>query len=227
VGLWLAATRTPRAERGRIALLSGLAVVPPAAALAMVPVGLDYLLYRNVLPALIPASMVLAAGFGARRAGAAGWTALAVLCTLSVGIVLATADEPKYGKEVWREVARALGPAPSGRAIVASPGSFAVRWPLAVYLPGTRLMPAAGAVVREVVVVGAAHRKLGALADPVTPRPLFAPPPPAPGLRLAARVNGDRFTLFRYRAARPLLVHPAQLARSRIARIETSVLLQP
>jgi hypothetical protein len=226
VGLWLAAARATRAERAGAMLAGGLALMPPAAALALALIGFDYVLYRNVLTALIPALIVLGAGFGARRAGAWGAAALCVVCAISLAVVVATADQPKYRKEVWREVAHALGPARYGRAIVASPGGPA-ELPLAVYLPGTHRMPRSGAAVREVVVVGAPHRKLGSLSDPVVPRPTSPPTPPASGFRLAGRRYADKFTFFVFRSRRPLVVRPGQLRGSRIAAIDTIVLVQP
>jgi 4-amino-4-deoxy-L-arabinose transferase-like glycosyltransferase len=225
VGLWLAARARP-AQRDGVLLAGGLAALVVVAELALAAIGRDYLLYRNALPALIPALVVLGAGFGARGSGAVRALALVVLCSISVGVVVATAHQPKYRKEVWRDVARALGPAPAGRAIVVTPGGPSES-PLAVYLPGTRRMPAAGAAVSEVAVVGAPYRKLGSLADPVTPRPASPPPPPAPGLRLVARRYAGRFTVFTYRSGRAVPVRIAQLERSRIARIDTLVLLQP
>jgi mannosyltransferase len=227
VGLWLAATRAARRERDGAALAGGLALMPPLGALALAAIGFDFVLYRNVIPALIPALIVLGAGFGSRRASpAAAVPALGLLCAISVGVVVATAHQPKYRKEVWREVAHALGPTSSGRAIVATPGGPA-ELPLAVYLPGTRRMASRGAAVREIVVVGAAYRKPGSLADPVTPRPAAPPPPPAPGFRLAGRYDGAKFALFRFRSSRPLVVRAAEIRGSRIGASDTMVLVQP
>lgn len=224
-GVWLAA-RTRPPERDGVVLAAGFALLVVAAELLMAAVGFDYLLYRNALPALIPALVAIGAGFAVRRAVAVRALALTVLCAMSVAVVVATAHQPKYRKEVWRELARVLGPAPGGRAIVVTPGGPS-RYPLAVYLPGTRRLPPAGARVPEVVVAAAPYRRLGSLADPVTPRPAKPPPPPAPGLRLVRRVESADVTVFAYRAPRPLHVTRAQLAPSRLARVGVMVLLQP
>ena len=235
VGLWLAATATTKTERDGAALAATLAVAPVAVALVLSVVGLDFLLYRNVLPALVAVLVVLGAGFGAQRAGLAGAAALAVLCVLSVGVVLATADEPKYRKEVWREIGSALGPAPDGRAIVVTPGGPAAAG-FSVYIPSSRLLSfdgkqlrspsqLRGAAVGEVVLVAAARRGAGTAEEPKTPR-IDAPPPPPPGFHYAGREDGKRYVLFRYRAPRPRPVSAA-LETRRLDDTETAVLIQP
>jgi hypothetical protein len=237
IGLWLAATATTRAERDGAALAATLAAAPVAVAIVLSLAGLDYLLYRNVLPALVAVLVVLGAGFGARRAGWAGAAALAVLCVLSLGVVLATSDQPKYRKEVWREVGIALGPAPNGRAIVVTPGVPAAAG-LTVYIPGSRLMgPEETAVshmslgaeradVGEVVLAAAARRDAGSTEEPTTPR-FDAPPPPPPGFRYAGREDGEGYVLFRYRAPHARPVSAATLEPRRLDDTLMAVLLQP
>jgi uncharacterized membrane protein len=226
VALYVLVTRATRPERDGVILPGLLAIVVVASGLALALAGHDYLLYRNVVHALVPALIVIGAGFAVRGAGVARLAALCVLCSISVAAVIATAHQPKYRKEVWREVAHAFGPASSGRAIVATPGGSA-GVPLAVYLPGTRRMPRTGARLREVALVGAAYRQLGSFADPVTPRPASPPPPPAPGFALAGRRNGERFTIFIYRSAQARNIRPRDLADDAIAPTRAAILLQP
>lgn len=224
VAVWLLAMRADRGEREGAVLAGSVALAAFGTPLALSLVGFDYLNPRNVLAALVPVLIVLAAGFGAQRAGALGAGSLAVLCALSLGVLAITADEPKFRREDWRGVAEALGPARTNRAIVATPREPA-REPLQLYLDADR-MPSAGAAVREVVVVGGARRELGSTAEPEVPRPKSPPREPAPGFRHAGRHDAERFTLFRFSAGRPITVRPAELSRSRFDTIEPIVLLQ-
>ena len=226
VGLWLALTRADRTERDGAVLAAALAVAVVVIACIPALVGFDYLLYRYVLPALVPALIALGAGFAAPRAGVPGTAALGVLCALSLAVVFVTRDEPKYGKEVWRELASGLGPARSPRAIVATPGG-AAKAGLKVYLPGSDEMAPAGATVREIVIVGAPRRPPGGRSRPRVPRPAEAPPTPADGFRFAGRVEDERYTLFTYRAEREAVVRPRELERTRIDETHVEVLLQP
>ena len=226
VGLWLVVTRAALPDREGAILAGGLALAAVAGALVVSLTVFDYLLYRNLIPILIPTLIVLGAGFGARRAGATGATALVLLCAISVGVVIATADEPKYRREIWREAAHAIGEPSSARAVVATPAKYAEN-PLVYYLPGSRVMPQEGRAVAEIVVLGGARRELGSADEPRTPRPNSPPPAPAPGFRLVERYEGDRFTFFRYRFARAVVTRPDELARSRIDEIDSVVLFQP
>ena len=55
--------------------------------------GLDYFIYKNVIGAAVAVSVLLGAGMAASRAGMVLGVAL---CALSLGVVAATAWEPKY-----------------------------------------------------------------------------------------------------------------------------------
>jgi hypothetical protein len=227
VALWLAAARTRPAERQGAALAFALAVAVVAIPLVLALGGSDYVFYRNVLPALIPALVAFGAGFGAARAGMLGAAALGVLCVVSLGVVAVTRNLPKYRKEVWREVAAEIGPARGPRAIVITPRGPATVGLTLVYLPGTGSLAPQGAAVREIVIVAAPRRAPGASARPHIPRPASVPASPVPGFRLTQRVENDKFTLLRYRSARAVFVVPRQLQPARIDTVEAAVLLQP
>jgi mannosyltransferase len=223
-GLVLLARRAaPREQRGAVvAGVLGLAVVVlPVLAAA---VGLDYYLYRNVLPGLVPLAVLLAAGYAARRAGISGLAAATAFCVLSVAVVAVTAAEPKYGREDWRTAAEALGAAPGGRAIVATPALSAGR-PLVHYLPRSRRIGRGTARVSEIVLLGMAQRALGGWEEPEPPRPP-PPPPPVRGFRLVESIEADKFTLFRFRAPRPMPVRLETLPRARIDSADAVVVLQ-
>lgn len=223
VGLVLLVVRGDEHEhRGAVlAGVLGLAVLtlPIGAAL----VGFDYYLYRYVLPALVPLAVVVAAGFGARRAGTAGPAAAAAFCALSIGIVAVTAGEPKFGREDWRTASEVMGPARGGRAVVATPRLGAFRT-LVLYLPASRQVQGGTADVAEIVLLGMARRALGAWKEPEPPRP-STPPAPVPGFRLVERFEEEHFTLVRFRAARPTRVRLDRLERARLDAAEEAVVV--
>jgi len=151
--------------------------------------------------------------------------ALAGLLVLSVVVVLSTSWEPKYHREDWRGVARALGPPRVGRAIVMTPAYSQV--PLAAYMPGTREMPPTGARMREVVLLGVARDDPGSLAPPSVPRAAPRSPAPAAGLRPVEIRREALFTLVRYRAAHPVRLAVDALEAKGLGGTEARVMVQP
>ncbi|MEA2399249.1 MAG: mannosyltransferase, partial [Thermoleophilaceae bacterium] len=201
-----------------VAAKLGLAALALPALLGLV--GVDYFNSRNVIPALVPLVVLGAAGFVAAR-GRGTALAAAGLCTLSLGVVLTTASEPKYHSEDWRTAARALGSAVVPRAIVVTPGQ-AGRKPLEVYLPGARPVWQSIARVGEVDVVvlprqGSARPPSGFLARLEDMR--------LNGFHLAAWRTGVHFALATYRARAPQPVSASVLA-PRVGRLRPAVLVQ-
>ncbi|HZO49351.1 MAG TPA: glycosyltransferase family 39 protein [Gaiellaceae bacterium] len=195
--------RGGRRERRGAALLGALAIATVALPLALSLAGLDYFLSRNAIAAWAPLALVVAAGVASRSAGLAGAALLAAICAVSVGVVAASADEPKFGGEDWRGAARALGPATADRAVVlwlgVGEGAFAL------YRPHAAPLPATGAVVREVdvVAVGPSHdAALLARRDSLFPRPPF---------RRAGRIEGRFFVVVRFVAPAPRRVRRQSL----------------
>ena len=196
--------RGGEAERrgGALALAIGAGSV--LAALACAALGQDYVLGRNLLPALIPLALVAAAGIAAPRAGRLGLAIGAglVLYWLAFGVY---ADfRPALQREDWRTMAREIGP-PRGRprAILC--------WeeggePLAFYLDAGERQVKWKQWRRGPVAV--------AEVDVVSGRP----PPPGAGaaalLPPGQRMTSGRMTLVRYRAGRPLRLRWGQLTGS-------------
>ena len=145
---------------------------------------------RNVIASLLPILVGLACGFGASRAGRLGLSLAAALCLLSIGVVLATAHTPKFGKEDWRNAASAVGDAGT-RAIVVTPNGGAP--PLAYYLGG-RATPLSGSGIRvaEIAVVAGAVRPPAALRRPAHPTWLPLPRPPGSSSRDGATRSTTR-----------------------------------
>jgi hypothetical protein len=164
LALGLLVLRADPPERRGAWIAAAMVGVLVGAPLVMALAGADYLITRNVILAWLPFAVVLAAGFGARRAGVLGIAGAGALCALGLALVIAVEASPGYRREDWRGAARALGPATVERAIVASPVGGGPA--LAAYLHGARDFPRSGARVREIDVVGVAARRPGLPAKP-------------------------------------------------------------
>jgi 4-amino-4-deoxy-L-arabinose transferase-like glycosyltransferase len=170
-------------ERRRAALcaLVGLGVVALATAAALA--GHDYVVERNLLPALLPLAAVAALGYAAPRAGLIGLLALVGLCVYWLAFDIHVTQTPNLQRPDFREVTRDLGPASTRRAIVS--------WKLAAdpvgwYLPDASVRMYSGVErVGEIDVVG----KPRTAREPVTLPPAF---------HLVQRIHADRLTVSRY-----------------------------
>lgn len=192
-----------------------------AAAGALVPlvlalVGADYLLPRNLIAVYVPIVLLVAAGL-ARMPVWIGVAGAAVLCAVAIVVNVEVTRDDNLQRDDWRGAAAALGPATAAtgaRAVVVTP-DFAKK-PLRLYAAGTLpLMPAAGAFVREIVVIGNDRP------------PAFAPPAPAPaGFTEAGRTRTPSYLLIRYTAPAPRPVTPAALAATRLGPKPAAILSQ-
>jgi len=185
-------------------------------ALAFAAAGQDFVLDRNLLPALIPLALVGAAGIAAPRAGRLGIAVGAALVAYLLAFCVYSDFRPALQREDWRSVASAIGPPRGPRAILV--------WeqgdePLAFYIGAgeTRVMPKewrrAPRGVSEV--------------DVVSGRP---PPPGArsalpPSFHLVQRAVLGRMALVRYRSARPRRVAWRGIARNFTGYPNNAVLL--
>jgi mannosyltransferase len=215
-GLWLLMRRGDPSERrgGLVAGSVGLAALVLPVPLAVI--GLDFYIYRYLIVALLPFAVVVGAGFGAARAGRLGTGLAAGLVVLSLGIVVATASEPKFQRETWREAAEALGVPEDDRVVVVTPGGAAGPLP-DVYLPHTRVLEGGAAMVVEVDVLALPRREeLGAIGNPELPAFDGPPRPPARGYELVDSRRTEDFLLLRYRAPAPRPLSWDQLVSSAV-----------
>src|SRR3954471_1775634 len=195
-GLWLLARRADERERRGARRAALIALPALAVPLVLAIVGVDYLITRNLIAAWVPLATVVAAGFGARRAGRAGIAAAAALCALSLAVLIAVDASPAYQRGDWRGVARAIGPVPQrGRAIVVSPYFGAL--PLSLYTGPIGLPPPGVVGAAEIDIVAVAERRQGQTPSP--PRPARLGPPP-PGFGPPRVERADTYTLIRYPA---------------------------
>jgi len=221
-GVYLLIRRaTAQEQRGAIPLAVLAAVVVAVPALLTIT-GADYLVTRNVIVALPPLLVALAAGFASVRAGRAGPAAAALLAAIGVAMCVGVALDKRYQRDDWRGVAERLGPPRGTRLLVVSPVNG--RIPLEVYLPGARkARPEERALFTEMDVVGFAPRGPG--DAPHAPRP--PNPPTLPGLSPPERIETDTYTVLRYRSSPPRAFEDNLLYGSSLGAVQAELVVQP
>jgi hypothetical protein len=212
-------------KRTRDAVVVGGAV---GVAVWVVPVALgylgqDYFLSRNVMPAVVPLTVAVAAACVAPRARVLGGALAAVLIGMFAFATVDVQSHPYLERPNWRAVARALGPAKVPRGILAADGTAAD--PLKVYLPRVDWAEPRGRRIwiREIDVVGATKRlrvfsaptRTGVLLEAGIDHPLgpSVPRVRAPrGTWLISRFRVENWVLGRFGLRRPIRVGIDQLA---------------
>jgi mannosyltransferase len=212
-----ALTALRRATWGLL-LAAALAAATFGIPLLLALVDADYFETRNVLLAWLPAAAVVGAGLAGSRAGIAG---AAVLCAIGLAAVIGVDATATWQRDDWRGVAETLGPAPGGRAIVASPAQTSAV-PLEVYLPGEVRGLGAGARVHQVAYVSTLGGS-GGVHPPEPPRPSVAPG--VAGFHELRRVYAAGFTVIVLGAPRPTPVRSAELYPSRLLPLREAALL--
>jgi hypothetical protein len=195
VALALLLLGTRREKRGgAIGLAVGLGVVALAGAAALI--GKDYVVERNLLPALVPLAAVVALGLGAVRVHLVGVLVAVALCAYWLAFDVYITQTPNLQRPDWRGVVSALGPPRVPRAIVSwRLAGDPLRW----YLEdGAMRWYGGGERVREVDLVG----KRTVAEHPANLPPEFRP---------AGVVRMDRLTIARYVSPRPVLLQMPEL----------------
>jgi len=183
VALLLAAFRGAREERraAGLGLAVGLGVVLLATGAALA--GKDYIVERNLLPALVPLAVAVAVGFAADGARRLGLACAALLCVYWLAYDIHVTRTPNLQRPDFRDLTEHLGPPSRPRAIVT--------WKLAAdpirfYLDGPSRRAYRGVLpVSEIDVVS---------------KPVVAGKPPGlpPSFRPVERRRLERLTLIRY-----------------------------
>jgi mannosyltransferase len=186
VALW-GNRRERRGAALGVALGLGVAALAAAAAL----VGKDYVVERNLLPALIPLAAAAAIGLSASGARRVGLLLAVTLCAYWLGFDAYVTQTPNLQRPDFRTLTRELGQPSGRRAIVTwKLAADPVRW----YLQDHALRMYGGLErVGEVDVVS---------------KPLVAESPvnlPA-SFRVAQRLRLDRLTLTRYVSRYPMRI---------------------
>jgi 4-amino-4-deoxy-L-arabinose transferase-like glycosyltransferase len=202
------------------AAIGGFVWIAP---LALAYLGQDYFLSRNVMPAVVPLIVAVAAACAAPRARVAGGALAAALLGMFAFAAIDVQSHPYLERPNWRAVARALGPAKAPRGILASDGTTAD--PLKIYLPHVDWSEPRGRRIwiREIDVVGAT-KHLGLLSARTRPSVLVeaglshprgpsVPRAVAPrGTWLISRFRVDNWVLGRFGLRRPIRVGIDRLA---------------
>jgi mannosyltransferase len=146
--------RRADARERRGALVAGaLAASGLLLSLVLVVAGIDELITRNLIVALVPVIVLISGGLGARRAGLLGVAGAITLCAVGVIASIGVTADPNLQRPDWRAVARAIGPRPAhaGRAILLQRYGFLM--PLALDVPGLRFLGSQGRRVNELDVI--------------------------------------------------------------------------
>ena len=207
--VFLAALGSRRERRGAVLGLGvGLGVLALAGAAALV--GKDYVIERNLLPALVPLAVVVALGLGAARARLAGVLVAVALCSYWLAFDIYVTQTPNLQRPDIRSVASALGPARVPRAIVTwRLNGDPLRW----YLDdGAMRWFGGGERVREVDLVGK-H----VVAEGRAPLP--------PQFRPAGTTRMGRLTIARYVSPTPVKLWTQELDHLQTGYIADTIVL--
>lgn len=188
VALLLALARGSRREKKGLAigLGIGLGVVLLASAAALV--GKDYVVERNLLPALVPLLTAAAIGLAASGARRVGLVLAIVLCAYWLAFDIHVTQTPNLQRPDFRALTEAIGPTGRPRAIVtwtlaADPVQFYLRGDSRRIYSGTESIDEVDVVSKPVVA-----------GRPVPLPPTFHP---------VERLRLDRLTLIRYVSSKP------------------------
>jgi mannosyltransferase len=197
VALLLAALRGTRREKRGVAigLAIGLGVVLLAGCAALI--GKDYVVERNLLPALIPLGIAVAVGLSASGAKRVGVVCAAVLCAYWLSFDVYVTRTPNLQRPDFRDLAEQLGPPSAPRAIVT--------WKLAADPIRFYLHDGSRRAYRGIVPVA----EIDVISKPVVAR---KPPGLPPDFRPVERLRLERLTLIRYLSSRVHLI-PFQILR--------------
>lgn len=183
LALLLVALRgSPREKRGAaLGLAVGMGVVLLASGAALV--GKDYVVERNLLPALVPLATAVAIGFAASGARRIGFVCAALLCAYWLAYDVYVTRTPNLQRPDFRDLARQLGPPRRPRAILT--------WKLAADPIRFYLDDGSRRAYRGMVPV----REIDVVSKPVVARKPVGLPP---DFRPVERRRLERLTLIRY-----------------------------
>lgn len=193
-GFALLAFRGDRREKRAAAAplaVAGLTIGVPLL-LAIASATKDYVLARNLLPALVPLLVVLAIGFTVRRARRLGAVLAALLVAYSLVFAIYVNFDEELQRPDWRAVADHLGQPEAPRATVLwALGEAPLRYYLSTGAIQLKPVEGYGWLVREINFVSDGE----------------APPPPrrllGPGFHEAGHEDVGRLFIRRYRLDHP------------------------
>lgn len=192
-----------RERRGALlGMIVGIGTLLLAAGAALL--GHDYVVERNLLPALVPLAAAVAIGLSTSRARVPGLILAAVLCSYWLAFDVYVARTANLQRPDFRDLTAQLGPPGRRRAIVtwrlaADPIRFYLR-------DGAERIYSGESPVREIDVI----------SKPVVGRPAGLPP----AFRARERLRLERLTLTRYmsKRIRPVPFHVLRDVRTGFGR---------
>ncbi|HEX3239951.1 MAG TPA: glycosyltransferase family 39 protein [Solirubrobacterales bacterium] len=203
---WRGAAGERRAAR--VPLLVGAAAIGVPVLLAIFPAGKDFVLARNMIPALVPLLVVVAIGLTLPSARRLGQVLAAGLLAYSLAFCLWASFSPDLQRPDWGAVASRLGEPQAPRALVTwTLGEAPLRQELgsgAFMVKGSERLDW---MVHEIATVSDGK-------TPPLPRRMLGP-----GFRETAREDAGRLYIRRYRLPRPGLA-PLRLRQLRHARLD-------
>ncbi|MBV9805447.1 MAG: hypothetical protein JO130_19780 [Solirubrobacterales bacterium] len=218
LSLVLLATRSDPAPRRGALVAGSFALAGLIISLALVVVGFDDLLTRNLLAIWASAALLVAGGLAAPRAATLGLLATVALCAIGVSAALGVAFERSLERPDWRVVAAALGDhaPPGGRAVLVQ--HYRDLLPLSLYEPALHFWPGERAIrVRELDVVSFTSPASAGFcwwgsACNLWPSRIQASYPVA-GFHPVSERHALQFTVLRLLASRPVRLTPAEVSR--------------
>ena len=210
-GLWR--VLEPREERAVLLtlLIAAGGILTP---ILLVAFGADYLAPRNLVAAMIPVSVMIALIVVSRRAGTVGMAFAALIALAFLAVSIDVELSPRLQRGNWRGLAKALvdlRPVGGDRAITTVELGSA---PLEYYLPGLHNLARNRSVtVSEIDETGYAPLRTSAGQTP------------APGFRLADRLDVNGLIAYRFLSPVPRPVSEATLRRQVITLAHPEVLV--
>ncbi len=126
--LGLRGERSERRAGGVMLALAGVTALVPLALALLIP-GEDYILARNLLPALVPLLVAAAVGMSLRRARRVGAILAFALVAYQLGFSVFVSVSPAWRRPDWNTVAARIGEPTAPRAIVLwTLGEASLRW---------------------------------------------------------------------------------------------------
>lgn len=185
-----------RALLTAVAVGAGAIAIPVLVALA----GSDYVLDRNLLPAVVPLTIAVGTGVALRWSWMLPTALIGLgLCAIYVREDHRIATNEHFQRDDWRAVARELGPRRATRVVVVTPG-----WQgqaLRVYRPGLQAMSASRPVT-----------EVDMLSSPGWGRGLPPELSQERGFALVGHTVVQRIEISRFRATRLIRVPPDALS---------------
>ena len=205
--------------RERVGGLAATAVgiVAAGVPLAMALAGFDYFAAYLLIGAWVPLAVAVSAG--AAAAGRAGLVLAGLLGVSMLAVTISVPAGETLQRPNYRAAAGALGDNVAPRAILTTPDNSIA--PLNHYLRDLEAIPAAGAPVAEVAVLGMRSE------DGSWWRRANGTPRTPPGFKRLRVEEHEDFTLVRYRALDSTgLASPAELLAARLGETDANIALQ-